>query len=381
MNGLRIKVIEGTDGLRGLEDEWGALAVRAPNSHISLTPEWHRVWWECVGSNRGASLHLITARAVDGRLALVWPVVVERHGGVTVGAALGTYFSIYCDALLAPGLPAADADACLASAWDVVSHELSLDFAHFVAVRADARINGLLGRHAGAPLATAAATFLRCRDWPGWDAYVATLPKDFRKRQRQLRRRLEDRGTLSFEIVHDRERIGPLVALFLEQKRQWLSARGIVNRHFERPEMRLFLERVAAEMLALGRLNLGILSLDDRPIGIEFGLLFDDTLYSYQSSFTWDLRQLGVGRIATEEALRQAFAAGVTTVDFLAPAHDYKYVWMRDEMPVYEYACPFTVTGRAYRHWLAGPLRRRVKSLYDHLPSPARRLGGRLLPP
>ena len=76
----RFVVIDNSAGLDEVGNEWEALAARhASNLQLFQDYHWNRYWWRYFGDGNEYSLHILTGRE-NGRLVLVWPLVIKRQG-------------------------------------------------------------------------------------------------------------------------------------------------------------------------------------------------------------------------------------------------------------------------------------------------------------
>ena len=96
--GLTIEILEGQEGLDSLEVDWTALCERVAAYHCSQTFYWAVHAWRYVARRGGCRLRILVGRN-QGRLALVWPLVIRRHGLWSLADWLGSTYE-YRDVLV-----------------------------------------------------------------------------------------------------------------------------------------------------------------------------------------------------------------------------------------------------------------------------------------
>src|SRR5688500_7190745 len=79
---LTLQRISTSAELAALRREWEGLLERVPGHSLSVTPLWMGTWWELYGDGR--ALCVVTARAPDGRLVGLAPMLQRRlrHRGL-----------------------------------------------------------------------------------------------------------------------------------------------------------------------------------------------------------------------------------------------------------------------------------------------------------
>ena len=169
----------------------------------------------------------------------------------------------------------------------------------------------------------------------GWDAYLATLGRKERHEIRRKVRRAEAAGPLTFTLVDPTpEAVDRFIALHQER---W-GEEGLFPATAGGQRSRRFLHRLAELESAEGdarRLQIGQLSVGDRPIFSAVG--FDDgaTCYFYNAGTSRDARELSPGVTGTAAYLRDRLEAGRRRFDFLRGDEPYKYQWGAADEAIY----------------------------------------------
>ena len=280
---------ESVDAVRA---EWSALAAASGNPF--QTPEWCEAWLEHIGGDM--DLRLFAARAGDGALAGIVPLVVTRGRYVRKARFLG--FGPANE--LGPVVRPADrplgvellrgALAATRRDWDVFVGEY---------------LPGQgWAQSLGACLVAASAGLVVRGSWESWDAYLATRSSTFRQEVRRKERRLAERG-LTYRTVTDLAELEPALDVLFELHRarwageasRWFAGREAFQRAFSRAAF----ER--------GWLRLDLLELDGRPAAAYHGFRFGDAEWSYQ--FGRDPAEEGsIGLVIAAQAIRRALEEG-----------------------------------------------------------------------
>lgn len=300
-------------GIEPVADEWDALAGRCGASPF-LRPGWIAAWCEAFASEPAEVLSVRRG----GELVAAMPVLRARRRLRSPTNWETPEF----------GMVAADEDAAaalLAGALDRRPWYLSLAYldADGVTARVSARAAESLGYDAHrlpqmrSPLADVS---------DGWEALERRLSKSRRGDLRRRRRRLEERGTLSFEVTGGRERMGPLLAeAFRLEAAGWKGRQGTAMA--SDPAVRRFYADVARWAADRGWLRIAFLRLDGRPIAFSLSLSEGRDHYLLKTAYDEELRSLGPGMLQVAEMIRDAVASGVRTCHFLGTDEPWKTEW------------------------------------------------------
>jgi len=153
------EVVRERAGLDALEPEWNDLFHRAGRStQLFQTFNWNWHWANhylpaTSGARDGTSLAIVTVRR-EGRLVMLWPLVLERLAGLKVLRWMGEPVSQYGD-VLAEELP--DGLRLMRQAWHFAVARLGADVVCLRKVRADAAVAPLLSELGMQQTATAEA--------------------------------------------------------------------------------------------------------------------------------------------------------------------------------------------------------------------------------
>ena len=356
-----------------LEMEWNDLAARAePAPSVFQSFNWHWHWCNHFLDPRPASrnrLHILLARR-QGRLVLVWPLVVTRRHGLDVLRWMGEPVGQYGDVIL-------DADAratpLLEQAWRHLVQTAPADVIALRKVRGDAAADRVLARCCRVRTATERAPYVELapgRARPDSQRHSAKACKN----RRRLRRRLESAGGLGSVSASASGEAGRLAALAVDMKRAWLADRGLYSKALRDERFTRFLTDVATDTHRPTGCRVRALELAGWPIALQVAFAAGTTEYVHLTVYSLAHEKSGAGVLLLEDGLRSAAAEGLCRVDLLAPADDYKLGWADGCVRVDDWAHPITLRGRIYAAGYLAMARGRLKAVARELPRGLRRL-------
>jgi CelD/BcsL family acetyltransferase involved in cellulose biosynthesis len=180
-----------------------------------------------------------------------------------------------------------------------------------------------------------------------WREFEAQrLPR--RQDSRRKRRRLQDRGTLSFEIATNPEQFDVLLAALIRQKvrhhRETLTIAG-----FDQPGYRAFVTQITHQLPAGSPVHLSALKLDDMIIAAQWGYVAGGRFYYLIPSYEAGMfRSFSPARILLEHLLEWSYAHGVTVFDFGLGDESYKTEYCDVLIPLRVAAKPVNPLGAMY---------------------------------
>ena len=158
-----------------------------------------------------------------------------------------------------------------------------------------------------------------------WEAYQRSRGRELRKSVKRRRRRLLERGRVTFEVDNG-ERLEELLGEgFRVEALGWKGRRRTAI--LARPETRRFYEDVARWAASRGALRLAFLRLDGRAFAFQLMLEEDGVAYLVKSGYDEEYRQYGPGQLMMAEIVQRAFEQRLRRVEFLGHANPYKLEW------------------------------------------------------
>ncbi len=330
-----------------LRTDWIALFQAAGRPHqVFQGFEWLALWARLY-LDRHTRLAIVTGR-LEGRLVVAWPLVIRHICGIRVLEGMGAPFAQYTDALVAPDVDPALADAVLDHATT-----LPVDVVALRRVRDDAALTPVLRRRAVVPSHPQASPVVDFEATPSAAAFEARFPGKVRSSRRRRRRRLEERGPTSFIRYAATPDTVPLVETAFGFKREWARRAGVTSPALRDPRFaQVFLDACRAGADAPD-LRVSALRCGDDIAGIELSVAFKGLLCGHVLAPNPDFAEFGVGGVLAELTITSALEQGYAQFDLLAPADDYKLEWTDKTVGVADYVVARTLAGHAYqRLWL-----------------------------
>jgi CelD/BcsL family acetyltransferase involved in cellulose biosynthesis len=305
--------VEVQGAIAPLADEWDELADLARASPF-LRPGWFEIWWRAFGAGR---LELAALRR-DGRLAGVLPLARRRgmlqsltnwhtpEFGILAedGAARrellerflrGRRHPVTLRFLTAGGPDAPDAEAAARAAGRRIITR-SLERSPYVPIDGD------------------------------WEGYLRGRDRHRLSENRRRRRRLEERGTLSFAVEDGGERLDALLDEGLRVEASgWKGAEGTAIA--SRQETRQFYVEVARWAAGQGWLRLAFLRLDERAIAFQFLIVAGRVASQLKGGYDVDDRKYAPGMLLAQSVLEWVFAEGLESYEFHGVDEAFKLEW------------------------------------------------------
>ncbi|HJX12908.1 MAG TPA: GNAT family N-acetyltransferase [Dehalococcoidales bacterium] len=291
---------------------------------VFVLPAWLRVWWQVFG--KGSEMFLRTVRQGD-RVIGIAPLRVTDGTALFIG---DTDVCDYSDFVVVPGREVDFFGALLDDLKENGIGKLDLEY-----VRPEAAVLThlvpLAESRGGEVVRTQEDITVEMDLPPDFDAYLATLSAKQRHEVRRKMRRLAESGEIRYRFVEDNSAVPETLDGFFRmftESREDKSA-------FLTERMESFFRRLAAAMAETGRLRLGLLELDTRPVAEVMCFDYGDRTYLYNSGYDPQYNFLSVGLLSKVYAIRDSIDRGKKRFDFLKGAETYKYHLGGREVPLY----------------------------------------------
>jgi CelD/BcsL family acetyltransferase involved in cellulose biosynthesis len=321
---IRCEVVDRDWGFTALGSEWNSLLFASDAASPFLTWEWLHSWWRHLsGSSR---LRMLTVRA-GGELIAIAPF------RLTTGVA-----RLRCLDMLGTGEAGSDyLDVIIRAGWEaeslealqrfVISQDTALRLMHLGTSAAAERLALALDRRGWTTVNTAGGT---CPYIPlaghTWDSYLATLGASHRANVRRRLRALEQKFEVRFQrVTGERERLEALEQLAHYHVRRFDEG----GTAFRTAPLRAFHDEATRRLLDRGWLRMFTLRINDAPVGVMYGFLFNRTFYFYQHGFDDRYQQYSIGLVLMARSIRAAIEEGAGAFDMLWGIEPYKFLWAR----------------------------------------------------
>jgi CelD/BcsL family acetyltransferase involved in cellulose biosynthesis len=338
---IDFSVITDSVSFRALEADWRALCGRAAPHSFFSSFDWQWRAWQHVASARECRLRILVGR-VDGRAALIWPLVLD---GRLIRFLCSEKFE-YRDVLVEHGPQAAD---WMMAAWRYVLRLLGGDVLELREIPASSSLREFLDEKIGqAPRRDQSSPVIRLDRFNGWATYAASLPKHLIADQQRQWRRLEALpGGPKFHIIADAAEIDVLVDWIFTQKLAWAAQRSITTGIYKTAGYRYFIKNIARDGSASGNLLLCQLSASGAILAAGFGFVYDRKFVFYMFAYDLAYGTFSPSRLLMERMIRWCMDQGLTRFDFLPGPERFKSVWADAYEGVMDYVIPITLVGHA----------------------------------
>ncbi len=372
--GISTGIADDLQSLRALEAEWRALQRRAARpSQVFQSFDWCDAWAGRLGEDRGRDIRIVTVR-VDGRLALVWPLMRVSVGPFSVLRWLSDPYGQYGDVLIAAD---AERESLLKAAWARIRALPGIDAIRLRHVRSDAMAASFLAQHCRPVGPNDSAPCLDLSAFADEAAYDRRYTKAQRRRRKRIRKDLQEKGTLDFRVLRNGPEFDSLIERTIAEKRHWLAERGLHSRPLADPRLRDFLCRLAdAEELDV---VLSVLTTGSEPVAFEIGLRFGGHHFGYITAHDTRLTDASPARLHMDLSQRRAIADGMRVFDLMVPGDPHKVSWSCHSVDVFNFYAPVTLKGRCYGLAYLEGLRPLARRAYFIAPPAIRRHFKRLV--
>jgi CelD/BcsL family acetyltransferase involved in cellulose biosynthesis len=356
-----------------LGDAWNDLVRAMPRPSPHLLHEWLLAWWRNFGEHNELAVHVVyRADELVGAL----PLFVRHNRGLRVLSFLGAEQIALADLLLAEN-EAPEVGAALAERAASTEH----DYAAFHGLPSSSRFAKALGSSRLELIVRAETPVLELNgsDWE--TVYQTRLPSNRRGLHRRRCRQLARLGRLETTVARTRDELScALEDAFELHSLRWRGRQG--GPDFGTPRGKEFHREATSAIAALDVARIVTLKLDGRPIAFVYYFVLERTMYCYGLAFDPEFQWLSPGLVNEYDALENAFAEGVTRVEFFGGMECYMMEFADRTESLYEgrglpqsLAGTLIVSGR-----LSGIVTRRyikrwpaIRHFYDEGLAPARR--------
>ena len=357
-SGLEVRVVADEGEFEELRDRWSALTGACANRSVFLTHEWFDAAWQW--RRLTGALRILCAYRGRELVALL-PLMLETSGSPWRRVRQLEFLTVpdtqFCDLIVREQdrEPAAQAFAAelhrRRADWDVLRLRYLTEYSV-----ASGHLLGALRRQGGTTTLTPAAPNPFVALDNTWDAYYAARSRSLKKANNLAANRLKKAGDVSIEWLApgagDASAVDRVVnAVTGISQRSWKVETG---NSLDSPGPQAFIRRLSRVAHERGWLSVWLLTLDGKPLAMEYQLVADGSAYALRSDFDAECERLQIspGSHLSRHLLEQLFGKGLTRY-FMGPGNNaYKYRWTEQAAPTYEltaYADSFR--GRSLATW------------------------------
>lgn len=326
---VEVRVLTSPEELAPLRREWNALLADERRSEIFLTHEWFDAAWQW---RRTAADLFVLCLYERNRLSAVLPLVRDRRNGSARRdlAFLSVPDTQYCDIVARDDRREA---AAIAFARELVRRRREWDVLRLPYLREDA-VAAVVLPHAFARLGIRSRLTFEGENAyvpldGTWDAYYATRSRSLKKANNLCANRLRKTGDVEVKWLEPGSGGAPSLDRFLDEA-IGISARSWKTRtanSLDHPGPEAFIRRLSHLAGASGWLSIWVLTLDGKPIAMEYQLAAGGNVYALRSDFDASSDDLSPGSHLNRALLERLFGRGLRRY-YMGPGNNpYKLRW------------------------------------------------------
>lgn len=170
-----------------------------------------------------------------------------------------------------------------------------------------------------------ACPFLELKD--GYEPFMGKrFSSKFRSRIRRMTRHLQKMGEHRFEIIRDPASVDAVFEKIINlEKISWKGREG--KGLFTDPAKQKFFYEIAMTLAHSKCCAIHLQWLDNRLLSYHFGFIAQNQYYDYSLAFDPEFGKYSPGLLSLADLLNQCFDAGLSRLDFLRGAENYKALW------------------------------------------------------
>lgn len=353
--GFEVRLVDEQRDFEALRPQWNALLQGCAHRSVFLTHEWFDAAWQW--RRLKSELRILCAYRGD-ELAALLPLLLERGDGpVRRLEFLTVPDTQFCDLIvrdedrLAAVQAFADALRRRRGDWDV----LRLRYLPERSVATGSFLEALRERGCVAAVTAAAANAFVALD-STWDHYYATRSRSLKKANNLAVNRLKKAGEIAVEWLAPGTGDAPAVERIVDtvtgiSRRSWKTETG---NSLDSAGPQAFIRRLSRTAHEKGWLSVWLLTLDGKPLAMEYQLVADGAAYALRSDFDAECErmQISPGSHLSRHLLEQLFGKGLKRY-LMGPGNNaYKYRWTEQAAPTYELtAYADSLRGRSLAGW------------------------------
>ncbi len=366
----RIDCLKSLDEMQSLQAQWEELEDRTAESFQYFQTyqwcfDWCRTYLSGAEGRRRPRLMIYTL-FVGGKLAMVWPLVIQRQSsGIRLLTMLSDPLGQYANFIADPGLVDQELGR---QVWQAVRSTPDIDAIQLLRFPTSSLIADILGEDGYEEKALQEANFFDFTGFETWDDVHASLKRSARKNRNNRRNKLSQLGTLGYECtVGGSGRYTELVGIALDMKRVWLTEKGLHSTALSDDLALQFLSRLSGQEARDGMPPQGacahVLTVDDVPVGVEIGMVLGRHYYSYLGAFDWQWRNCSPGVVQMEKTQQWALENHIEKFDLMGDPAAYKSHWSNATQPLKSVIVPTSARGFIYAAVWRARLRPALKQL------------------
>ena len=295
---------------------------------VFLCYGWFEAFWDAFGE--GHELFVVVLRS-SGTMQAVFPCwrsnsSQEEPVNSTIGSLTNEH-SCYYDFIVEPETRS-EALSCFTGVLRQIApdHEVLLEYLSLSENNPEQLIRNL--RHIGNPVHAYSQPWAPWIELSGnWETFHRSLSGHMKGNLRRYRSKAEKIDPLHLEIVHDTDKLAPILdRLFEIENRNWKGHDGTAIK--SRPDVERFYRHLASWALKDGRLLLFFLKLGEMPIAASFCLHSNGTVFQLKFGYDESFAPLSPGSLLQEDMVKYLFQTPeFQQYNFLGSCDAWKMRW------------------------------------------------------
>lgn len=332
-----------------LETEWNAL-FEAHGRGVQLFQTYNWIWhWINQFKTAPDNLLILTGR-LDEELILVAPFVIEKRLGIKIIKWLGEPVSQYGDIILKDDINNLQ---WLKDGFNFLIQREKPDLFHLRKTRLDAAITPLAENYGATILEETAAPYIEMRGDKDFTEFSKRYSQRSRKAKRRHRRKLEEKGALTFSLFKESDEANRAAMHAIRLKRQWLKDTKTISPAFGTTIIDDFFDNATRVNNHSANIHVSELCVNNHPAALEIGVRAKDYYGAHLGVYDPQYIAHSPGSLQMQDTIAELIEQGVTTIDLFAPADSYKYEWTEQSVPVFDFAYSTSLKGQLYAQtWL-----------------------------
>lgn len=371
---LRLECLESIEAMSEIKDEWQALEKSNKEAFAFFQTynwcvEYHRQYSDDM-SNKHCPLPQVFVLWHGSKAIMIWPLMrIKSRTNLKLLVSATEPLGQYTNILFEPSHFNAELGK---SVFNAISNYYKVDCISINHYPKDSIVDQIIRDRGIHEKSNLASSMLVKETNMTWEEYYASLSKSQRKDRRRAHNKLSAEGNLSYAIhPAGSKAYNELVKWALVQKVEWLENSGRKGGILAEPRTKLMfqgLEEIQDQDKANAKTSQGAMAhclyLDNKPVAVEIGMLYQNHYYSYLGAIDDDWKNYTPGKVQIQMAQQWAFENNIKTFDLLHDPSEYKSSWSNTKHDVISCNIPFTTKGKLYAMVWKQKVRPKLKSLY-----------------
>ncbi len=331
-----IQVIDTTEGMEALRDDWDRLLGHAASASIFSSWEWQYHWWRHYGKH--SALRVLVAKSDDKILGIL-PLYVQsitflQFLPLAVLRLVGTGGDTspdYIGPMLEPGT---EQEVYLALC-EFILHKLpDWDVLNFTDMPGNLRLVKILTEMCdqnNLSYDSNPNTIIPIIRLPAtWEEYLSSRHKDYRYEVRKTRRKISEAYTVNFRVWDSPDRLDEVIDRLITLHQLRWEQNHKQSTAFASPEYIAFHRDAIKSCFNRDWIRLYCLTLDTNIVAIYYCYRFNNEVLHFQSGFDPTFEDYAPGHVLMGYAVEHAIHEGNKVFDLLKGQHPYKKKWAND---------------------------------------------------